>query len=449
MKDFKVSVVGLGKLGSSLSACFASRGYEVLGYDINEANNKNFNKGKPPINETDLDKYFRKYKSKFKSSSLENVILNTNISFIVIPTPSSKNGSFSAKYANDVFSKISKILKKKKDYHLFVLVSTVLPGTSRNILLQKFYDNKVFNFGYCYSPAFIALGQIIKDFLEPDFLLIGQLDKKSGTSLRNFYESIYKKSMNYRIMSLESAEITKLSVNTYITNKISYANMISEVAQRIPFTNIDDITSAIGSDSRIGNKYLKAGLGFAGPCFPRDNKAISFIGKKIGADTSLALTTEKFNLSLNKNNLKKYLKYFKKREKVAVLGLSYKPNTNSLDESQSLDLSNLLSKNKYKVFCHDKKLNTIDKKPFDKKIVFKKHLKQCIKNSKCIFITKDEQIYRDITPKSLKNKIVIDFWRILKNKKLDKSTTYFSHGDSFNNFETKMNQRNIVKNIES
>ena len=114
MKDFKVSVVGLGKLGSSLSACFASRGYEVLGYDINEANNKNFNKGKPPINETDLDKYFRKYKSKFKSSSLENVILNTNISFIVIPTPSSKNGSFSAKYANDVFSKISKILKKKK-----------------------------------------------------------------------------------------------------------------------------------------------------------------------------------------------------------------------------------------------------------------------------------------------------------------------------------------------
>ena len=115
MKDFKVSVVGLGKLGSSLSACFASRGYNVLGYDINEANNKKFNKGEPPINETDLDKYFRKYKSKFKSSSLENVILKTNISFIVIPTPSSKNGSFSAKYANDVFSKISLILKKKKN----------------------------------------------------------------------------------------------------------------------------------------------------------------------------------------------------------------------------------------------------------------------------------------------------------------------------------------------
>ena len=324
-----------------------------------------------------------------------------------------------------------------------------MPGTSRNILLQKFFENKVFNFGYCYSPAFIALGQIIKDFLEPDFLLIGQLDKMSGKSLKDFYKTIYKKKMNYRIMSLESAEITKLSVNTYITNKISYANMICEVAQRIPFTNIDDITSAIGSDSRIGNKYLKAGLGFAGPCFPRDNKAISFIGKKIGADTSLAFTTERFNLNLNKNNLKKYLRYFKKKEIVAVLGLSYKPNTNSLDESQSLDLSNLLSKKKYKVFCHDQKLKSIDKIPFDKRIVFEHNIEKCIKNAKCIFITKDELLYRNIPAKSLKNKIVIDFWRILKNKKLDKSTTYFSHGDSFNNLETKMNQRNIVKNIES
>ena len=145
----------------------------------------------------------------------------TNISFIVVPTPSSKNGSFSAKYANQVFSKISNILKKKKTYHLFVLVSTVLPGTSRNILIKKFIKNKISNFGYCYSPAFIALGQIIKDFLNPDFLLIGELDKRSGNLLKKFYNSIYKKKMNYRQMSLESAEIAKLSVNTYITNKIS------------------------------------------------------------------------------------------------------------------------------------------------------------------------------------------------------------------------------------
>ena len=127
MKDFEVSVIGLGKLGSSLSACFASRGYNVIGHDINEENNKNFNKGIAPINETNLDYYFRKYKNNFKSGSLEYAVIKTNISFIVVPTPSSKNGSFSAKYANQVFSKISNILKKKKTYHLFVLVSTVLP----------------------------------------------------------------------------------------------------------------------------------------------------------------------------------------------------------------------------------------------------------------------------------------------------------------------------------
>ena len=125
------------------------------------------------------------------------------------------------------------------------------------------------------------MGQIIDDFLNPDFILIGQLDTRSGNELENFYNTIYKKKMNYKRMTIESAEITKLSVNTYITNKISYANMISEISQRIPNTNIDDITNAIGADTRIGTKYLKAGLGFAGPCFPRDNKAISFIGESM------------------------------------------------------------------------------------------------------------------------------------------------------------------------
>lgn len=448
MKSFKISVIGLGKLGSSLSACFASKGYDVIGYDVNPKNNKMFNEGKAPISETNLDTYFKKYKKKFMTNSLHDAIINTNISFIVVPTPSSKNGSFSAKYANDVFNKISKIMKKKKSYHLFVLVSTVLPCTSRNILLKNFYDKKIFNFGYCYSPAFIALGQIIKDFLNPDFLLIGQSDKKAGNHLKNFYNSIYRKKMNYCQMSIESAEIAKLSVNTYITNKISYANMISEISQRIPFADIDEITNAIGSDSRIGKKYLKAGLGFAGPCFPRDNKAISFIGKNIGADTSLAKTTEKFNLNLNKNNLNKYLKYLNKKHTIAVLGLSYKPNTNSLDESQSLNLSNLIAKKNYRVVCHDKKLNTIDKSKFHKKTIFSENLNKCIKKAKCIFITKDEKIYRGLNKNLLKNKIVIDFWRILKIKNLDKTTLYFPHGDSIFNSEIKKNRMKIIKKIE-
>lgn len=449
MKNHKVSVIGLGKLGSSLSACFASKGYEVIGYDVNEKNNIMFNQGLAPIDETNLDVYFKKYKKKFKSNNLREAIMKTNISFIVVPTPSSKNGSFSAKYANDVFKNISEIMKEKKSYHLFVLVSTVLPCTSRNILLKNFYDKKISNFGYCYSPAFIALGEIIKNFLNPDFLLIGQSNIKAGNTLKNFYKSIYKKKMNYCQMSIESAEIAKLSVNTYITNKISYANMISEITQRIPFANIDDVTNAIGSDGRIGKKYLKAGLGFAGPCFPRDNKAISFIGKSIGADTSLAKTTEKFNLNLNKNNLNKYLKYFSKKDTIAIFGLSYKPNTNSLDESQSLHLSNLIAKKRFKVICHDKKLDKIEKTKFNKKIIFTKNLEQCVKKAKVIFITKDEKIYRNIKNNLLKNKIIIDFWRILKKRNLNKSSIYFSHGDSIYNTEVKKNQNRIIRKIES
>ena len=448
MKSYKISVIGLGKLGSSLSACFASKGYDVIGYDVNSENNRMFNEGKAPISETNLDTYFKKYKKKFKSNNLHDAIMNTNISFIVVPTPSSKNGSFSAKYANDVFNRISKIMKKKKNYHLFVLVSTVLPCTSRNILLKNFYDNKISNFGYCYSPAFIALGQIIKDFLNPDFLLIGQSDKKAGNKLKNFYNSIYKKKMNYCQMSIESAEIAKISVNTYITNKISYANMISEISQKIPFADIDEITNAIGSDSRIGKKYLKAGLGFAGPCFPRDNKAISFIGKNMGVDTSLAKATEKFNLNLKKKNLNKYLKYLNKKDTIAILGLSYKPNTNSLDESQSLSLSNLMAKKKFKIICHDKKIDKIEKSKFHKKTIFYENLNACIKKAKCIFITKDEKIYKSLNKSLLKNKIVIDFWRILKNKNLDKTTLYFPHGDSIYNSEIKKNRIKLIKKIE-
>jgi UDPglucose 6-dehydrogenase len=278
-----VSIIGLGKLGASMMAGMASRGLKVIGVDVSPAAVEAICQGRAPVEETDLEKTIQANAGNIRATlDYTGAVHNTPISFVIVPTPSDERGAFSLEYAVQCFSAIGKALRTKNDYHVVVLTSTVLPGSSRHGLLpilEKESGKKCgVDFGLCYNPEFIALGSVIKNFLNPDFYLLGEFDRRSGDVLAAVHNRVSVNKAPIKRMSIENAELAKIAVNSYVTLKISYANMLADSCERIPGGDVDVISDAIGTDSRIGRKYLSGGLGFGGPCFPRDNAALAFMG---------------------------------------------------------------------------------------------------------------------------------------------------------------------------
>ena len=412
--NYNASIIGLGKLGASMLAGMASRNLKVIGLDINPAAVSAVNAGNAPVQETDLDSTIKKHIENIKATaSFEEAVSQTDISFVIVPTPSDSNGSFSIKYAASAFAEIGKVLKNKNTYHTVVLTSTVLPGACRYGLLpvlEKESGKKCGkDFGLCYNPEFIALGSVIRDFLNPDFYLLGQFDERSGDALAEIHNKVSVNKAPVKRMSLENAEIAKIAINSFVTLKISYANILSEICERVPNANIDVVSDAVGMDSRIGRKYLTGGLGFGGPCFPRDNIALDFLGKQIGIDSSLLKINDTYNRENGNRILDRFKNVLPKSGKVSVLGLSYKPHSHVTEESASVILTESLQKSGYSVYAYD---------PLVKdgvNCIFSKSIQECLKDSAVVFVANADPEFIGLCETDFpKDAVVIDFWRCLK-----------------------------------
>jgi UDPglucose 6-dehydrogenase len=354
------TVVGLGKLGLPYAALLADSGYITRGIDenlarINQIIEKNL-EPEPGLNELIARNLGDKL---LITTNWEEALEGSDISFLVVPTPSQPNGKFSNDYLISAIRKIIYVVKKTRKKHVIVVVSTVMPTTCDQILIPLIKDLiGDSNYGelvyLAYSPEFIALGTILKNMRYPDMILVGESESYAGDLLLKAQTSFTQNSPQVRRMTLSSAEITKISVNTFVTSKISYANMIGEIAAFVPNADYKVILESLGMDSRIGGKYLSAGLGFGGPCFPRDNRAFTRFAKDFGVDASLAIATEKINLRQPEVWTKRIIDFVDKREaRIAILGLSYKPGSFVTDESQSIIIANNLASRGYKIFVHD------------------------------------------------------------------------------------------------
>jgi len=419
----KVSVIGLGKLGASMAAAFASRGLEVVGVDVNQRSIDLVNEGRAPVQETNLDETISANKERIRATaSHEDAVLNSDISFVIVPTPSDERGAFSLQYAAWAFKEIGKALAKKKTYHNVVLTSTVLPGSTRQALipiLEKESGKKAGrDFGVCYSPEFIALGSIIRDFLNPDFTLIGEFDDKCGAQLEEIYANVMVNHSKSARMSLENAELTKISVNTFVTTKITFANMLAEICEKLPGGNIDVVTNALGLDSRIGRKYLTGAIGYGGPCFPRDNVALSFIARELGVEAKLAETTDSMNRSVAQKVVAKIRPMIREGATVAVLGLSYKPFSHVTEESQGVFIAKHLSKNGVRVVAFDPMSNEMALEEIRRDFVVLESVEECLKQAEAVLITTPDPFFKELTAESFKNEraevLVFDFWRLLE-----------------------------------
>jgi len=354
----KASVCGLGKLGACIAATLAQRGFEVVGIDIDAEKVRKINAGQPPVEEPRLADTVTAGRSRLRATQDYQEAVATDVTFFIPPSPSLPDGSFSNEFLLRAMQPVAAAVREKgKKGHLFVCSSTTTPGAVDSVLIPMLERETGGicgrDFGVCYNPEFIALGNVVKGLLEPDMVLIGESDPTSGAVLEEMYKKYNQNQPNIARMSIVSAELTKISVNSYVTMKISFTNQLRMIAEQFPKANIHHILEAIGSDSRVGQKYLRAGLSYGGPCFPRDNRLLAYTARQMGLEAPLAEASDKVNLRTNQDLVEKVQKLVSKTDTVAVLGLTYKPDTYITEEAAGLYLAQQLKRGGYRVVVHD------------------------------------------------------------------------------------------------
>mmetsp|Transcript_15476 Transcript_15476/g.50891 ORF Transcript_15476/g.50891 Transcript_15476/m.50891 type:complete len:464 (-) Transcript_15476:103-1494(-) len=436
-----MSVIGLGKLGAPMVAVFASKGFRVVGVDLNEEFVTQINAGKSPHDEPDLQELLTANKERVSATTdMEAAVHSTDVSFIIVPTPSQPNMFFTNDYVISAVKIIGAALRKKEGYHLVVVTSTVMPGSTGGPIQQALQEASGRfvgeNLGLCYNPEFIALGSVVRDMLHPDMLLIGESDPTAGGMLEEIYLRTAQTSPECHRMNFVNAELSKISVNTYVTTKISYANMLADLCDHLPGADADVVTAALGADSRIGKKYLKGAIGYAGPCFPRDNKAFAALGRSLGVDTSLAEATDHindhqvtriFNLIEAICNARVMQKLAPgERVCVALLGISYKPDTPVTEMSQTLSLSKMLTDKGYSVELHDPVA-----RPHN--VAVQEDMHAAIQKAHIVAVMTSWRHYKgevdcQFAAEGAQDKVLIDPWRVASHEPLLASDRYYAPG---------------------
>ncbi len=432
-----ISVIGLGKLGIPLAAILAYKGHTVIGVDVNLHIIRLLNEGRSSIFEPGLEGLIQKSRVRLSATVDYQLAINgTEITFIIVPTPSDALGDFSLHYVLAATETIGKILRDKKSFHLVVLISTVMPGdTDHQVLpvLETYSAKRCgIDFGLCYNPEFIALGSVIRDMLNPDFILIGESDARAGEMLASLYEGICDNNPPVIRMNFVNAELAKLAVNTFVTTKISYANMLAQICEQLPDANVDIVTSAIGLDSRIGRKYLKGALGYGGPCFPRDNTAFARMACRLGIQAGLAEITHHINRLQVPRLAEIVMPLLSASSTVGILGLSYKPNTNVVEEAPGIELARYLIARGISVILYDPVALENARDCLAGEGSFASTLEECTRRANIVIITTPDEEFKALSPEILNysegKPTLVDCWRTLSRQQYEPFANYIAIG---------------------
>ena len=353
-----IAVIGIGKLGLCSAACFAARGHRVIGVDSRAQHVAALRNGECPVQESGLPELLDVARRNLTfTTDLAQAVRDSAAALIIVPTPCNPDGAFSNAAVEAVLDDLAPVVAAKKDFYIVDVVSTVMPGTCETVFrprLEALTGKRCgVDFGLVYNPEFIALGSVIRNFRNPDLVLIGSSDSRSGAAIQALYASMVDNQPAYGLMGLTNAEITKLALNCYVTMKISFINELTALCEKTAGADVDVVSAALGADSRIGSKYLKGGLGFGGPCFPRDNLAMQRYAADCGCELRLSPAVTRVNADIVERLFRLITARVPAPGPVALLGLAYKPGTHIVEESQSLQLANRLTRAGYAVRLHD------------------------------------------------------------------------------------------------
>jgi UDPglucose 6-dehydrogenase len=342
-----IAIVGLGKLGACMAACFAARGWPTVGADVSADVVAALGAGRAPVPEPGLQALLDQAGGRLRATlDVAEAVAAADVTFVVVPTPSLADGRFSLEHVRTAVRAVGAALRGTARDHVLVVTSTVLPGAMefgvRPVLEEAAGRATGEGLGLCYNPEFIALGSVVHDFLRPDLVLIGESDRAAGDRLAAIYARVCEVPPRIERMSFASAELAKIALNSFVTTKISFANMLVELCEELPGADVDDVCRALGRDSRIGARYLQGGLGYGGPCFPRDSVALAALARALGRPAPLPEAVDRVNDAVVGRVVERVLAHLPAGGRAAVLGLAYKPGTPIVERAHGLEVARVL-----------------------------------------------------------------------------------------------------------
>lgn len=423
----KISVIGVGYVGLCTAVGLASKGYPVIACDIDPDKIAKINHGVPPFYEPGLEAKLSECISrgtlKGVVNDAETAIDKSDFTYVAVGTPSREDGGIDLKYIESAAISIGKALKNKTGYHITIIKSTVVPGTTINLVkpILERESGKVcgVDFGLCMNPEFLRQGSAFNDTLNADRVVVGSFDQKSGDRLEALYRDFYLGQVPPIIRTgLSTAELIKYASNAMLATKISFINTIANICEKIPGADVEAVALAMGLDKRIGPLFLDAGLGYGGSCFPKDVKALIACADAWGYTPELLKSVEHVNTvqPLKAVEYCRELLGSLKGMKIAVLGLAFKPDTDDMREARVIPIVDALLSEGAAVTAYDPVAASTARAVFKDTITYAKSAKSCLKDADAAIVVTEWPEFKELTPEDylglLKQPVLIDGRRI-------------------------------------
>ena len=412
----QLCIIGTGYVGLITGACLSEMGNYVICVDNDEEKLKKLKNGITPLYEPGLEELILANVSEGRlefTNDLNYAVKKSIACFIAVGTPSGDDGSCDLSFVLSVANDIGKAMSECNEYKIIVDKSTVPVGTHK-LVEEEIKKNYKGEFDVVSNPEFLKQGAAVDDFLKPDRVVIGSESEKAIDIMREIYNPFTRTGNPIIIMDIKSAEMTKYAANAFLATKISFANEMANISEKVG-ANADLVRIGMSSDKRIGNQFLFHGLGYGGSCFPKDVQALIKTASDFGIDSDLLKATHKVNVNQRKNFVNKILKHYNnyiKNKTFAVWGLAFKPRTNDMRESPAITIINMLLDKGAKIKAYDPKAMETAKIIFGDKIVYSSNSYEALENADAlILITEWNEFKRpsfDKIKSKLKEPIIFD-----------------------------------------
>lgn len=430
-----IAVVGTGYVGLVGGTCFAESGNSVVCIDINESKIEELKNGKIPIYEPGLETIYTRNLQQGRLSFTTNLsegVKEAQIIFLALPTPPGEDGSADLSYVLGVAKELSHIIK---DYKVIVDKSTVPVGTAQKVHAELIKNCNPELFDVVSNPEFLREGVAVQDFMKPERVVVGTSSERAKNLMKQLYEPFVRQGNPIIFMDEESAEMTKYAANAFLATKISFMNEIANLCDKVG-ANVDSVRAGIGTDSRIGKRFLFPGVGYGGSCFPKDVQALHRTAKANDYQFSILESVMEVNQTQKFIIFEKIQKYYNQElsgKKIGIWGLAFKPNTDDIREAPALYTIDSLLKAGAEVVVFDPEAIQNIRNIYGDKITYAKDQYSCVEGVDCLAILTEWNVFRTPDFEKLEglmtNKIIFDGRNVFDPVKMqDLGFTYFSIG---------------------
>jgi len=423
-----ISIIGTGYVGLITGAGLAEKGHNVVCVDVDLEKVRLINAKAAPIYEEGLEDILSVVvgRNLTATTNIKEAVLSSEVTFICVGTPSDDGGEVDLKYVRKVSEELGRILSGKKTYHVVVVKSTVIPGSTEDVvipLLEKHSGKKAGkDFGVAMNPEFLREGVAIQDFMNPDRIVIGALDQKSGDLVESIYFNFTAPVLR---TNLKTAEMIKYTANSFLATKISFINEVGNMCKEMGI-DVYDVAKGIGMDKRISPHFLNAGPGFGGSCFPKDVSALVYKAKAVGMKPILLESV----LEVNRRQPKRVVALVRKRfgplrgKRISVLGLAFKADTDDMRESPVVPIVNALVEEGVIICAYDPQASENAQRIFGDSIAYASSSKEALKDADLALILTGWGEFKNIDCTPMRKKRLFDTRKIVNTDLLSKDVEY-------------------------